>query len=165
MSVIFLRLPNADSRVLEASCLFMYRVYLSFPGSFQTPLLSKLGLFILLILLISLNVFILAVRPGVPSPAVSMRICRSPAVRCTRLSHPYSIHFINAKIILCLHSIPFIGKFWNILLCSIFPPPHDLDSYKKELSRQHENSVNHALSGTLLPSVFLEAANIGSFYF
>ena len=59
-----------------------------------------------------------------------------PRLRCTRIStssHPYSVHLSKARVNQYLHSfIPYIGKLWNSLPLSVFPP--DLNTFKKGVS-------------------------------
>ena len=58
-----------------------------------------------------------------------------PRPRCTRLSifsHPYSVHFSNARVNQYLHSfISYTVKLWNSLTLSVFPPVYDLNSFQK----------------------------------
>ena len=69
--------------------------------------------------------------------------CSSELAKCmprfTRLStssHPYSVHLPNARVYQYLHSfILYIGKLWNSLALSIFPPAYDLNSFKRRVSR------------------------------
>ena len=64
--------------------------------------------------------------------------------RCTRItssSHPFCVHLSNARVNLYSQSfIPFSGKFWNALPASVFPPPYDLNYFKKEVSRHLSHS-------------------------
>ena len=49
-------------------------------------------------------------------------------------SHPYSVHLPNERVNQYLHSfIPYIGKFWNFLPLSVFPPAYDLNSFKRRV--------------------------------
>ena len=64
--------------------------------------------------------------------------------RCTRLgssSHPYSVILSNAGVNQYSQSfIPFSGKLCNYLPASIFPPPYDLNCFKREVSRHLSQS-------------------------
>ena len=62
-----------------------------------------------------------------------------PWPRCTRhstFSHRYSVHLPNARVNQHLHSfIPYTGRLLNSLPLSVFPPAHDLNSFKRGVSR------------------------------
>ena len=61
---------------------------------------------------------------------------RSHCIRLSTSSHTYAIHLSNARINQYLHFfIPYIGKLWNSLTLSVFPPVYDLNSFKIGISR------------------------------